>query len=287
MERIEVPIGEFVFDARAAGPPDGELVLLLHGFPQSSYEWRHQLDALAAAGYRAVAPDQRGYSSRARPEGVEHYGVDHLIADVLAIADAMGGQTFHLVGHDWGAIVGWILAGRHPERVRSWAPVSVPHPLAMAEALGMNDDQRERSSYILLFREPEVPEQLLLDDGARGLRTLFENSGLGGDADEYVRLMSEPGAMTAALNWYRAADFASFGAIGPITMPTLFVWSTADPALGPDGAHATAKYVEGPYRFEVLDGVGHWIPETAADDYNRLLLDHLESSRSTTGAVPD
>src|SRR5205085_2879837 len=163
-ERVEIPVGEFVFDARAAGPADGELVLLLHGFPQSSWEWRLQLSALGDAGYRAVAPDQRGYSRRARPEGVEHYQVDHLIADVLAIADWLGGHRFHLVGHDWGAAVAWGVAGTHPEHLRTVTIVSVPHPKAFAGALSGSKEQQDRSSYITLFREEGKAEEVLGED---------------------------------------------------------------------------------------------------------------------------
>src|SRR5207302_917343 len=144
---------------------DGELVLLLHGFPQSSWEWRSQLKALGDAGYRAVAPDQRGYSRRARPPGVEQYRIEHLVADVLAIADWLGGHRFHLVGHDWGAAVAWQVAGRHADRLRTLTPVSVPHPAAFSTAL-QGDDQRDRSSYIDFFRQPDKPEEVLLREGA-------------------------------------------------------------------------------------------------------------------------
>jgi len=276
-EHLEIGVGQLMFDALAEGPAGGELVLLLHGFPQSSYEWRSQLDALGAAGYRAVAPDQRGYSPRARPAGVEHYRAEPLVADVVGMADQLGADRFHLVGHDWGAAVAWHVAGRHQPRLRSLTTVSVPHPAAFAAALG-GDDQRQRSSYVDLFRQEGKAEELLLEDDGTRLRDMLAGSGLSGDVDTYVRRMREPGAMTAALNWYRAADVAAIEGLGPITMPTMFVWSTADIAIGREGAEATAEHVEGRYRFEVLEGVSHWIPEEAADELNRLLLDHLSSS---------
>jgi len=276
-EHLEIGVGQLMFDALAEGPAGGELVLLLHGFPQSSHEWRSQLDALGAAGYRAVAPDQRGYSPRARPAGVEHYRAEPLVADVVGMADQLGADRFHLVGHDWGAAVAWHVAGRHQPRLRSLTTVSVPHPAAFAAALG-GDDQRQRSSYVDLFRQEGKAEELLLEDEGTRLRDMLAGSGLSGDVDTYVRRMREPGAMTAALNWYRAADVAAIEGLGPITMPTMFVWSTADIAIGREGAEATAEHVEGRYRFEVLEGVSHWIPEEAADELNRLLLDHLSSS---------
>ena len=277
-ERLEIPVGEFVFDARAAGPADGELVLLLHGFPQTSWEWRAQLAALGDAGYRAVAPDQRGYSPRARPEGVEHYEVQHLVADVLAIADWLGGHQFHLVGHDWGAAVAWGVGGTHQERLRTLNILSVPHPKAFASALAESKDQQDRSSYIQLFREEGKAEEVLGGDDFTVLRGMLGGVGSADDVEEYMRVLGQPGALTAALNWYRAMQPGLVGDIGPVTMPTMFVWSTNDIALGREGAEATEQCVDGPYRFEVLDGVSHWIPEQAADDLNRLLLEHLASA---------
>jgi pimeloyl-ACP methyl ester carboxylesterase len=277
-ERLAIPVGEFVFDARAAGPADGELVLLLHGFPQSSWEWRAQLSALGDAGYRAVAPDQRGYSSRARPEGVEHYQVEHLVADTLAIADRLGGHRFHLVGHDWGAAVAWAVAGTHPERLHTLTIVSVPHPKAFAGALAGSQEQQDKSSYIALFREVGKAEEVLGEDDFMRLRLMLSTAGSAEDVDEYVRVLGQPGALTAALSWYRAMRPGLVGEIGPITTPALYVWSTNDVALGRDAAEATGQYIDGPYRFEVLEDVNHWIPEEAADDLNRLLLEHLASA---------
>ncbi|MBV8387790.1 MAG: alpha/beta hydrolase [Acidimicrobiia bacterium] len=276
-ERVEIPVGEFVFDARAAGPPDGELVLLLHGFPQTSWEWRSQLQALGDAGYRVVAPDQRGYSRRARPEGVVNYEVQHLVADVLAIADWLGGHQFHLVGHDWGAAVAWAVGGTHQERLRTLNIVSVPHPKAFAMALE-SKEQQDRSSYITVFRQEGKAEELLSEDDFMRLRVMLTGAGSPEDAEEYVRVLKAPGALTAALNWYRAMKPGLVGDIGAVTVPTMFVWSTNDPALGREGAEATGQFVDGPYRFEILEGISHWIPEQAADELNRLLLEHISSA---------
>jgi pimeloyl-ACP methyl ester carboxylesterase len=278
LEQLEIPVGEMTFTARAAGPADGRLVLLLHGFPQTSWSWRHQLEALGDAGYRAVAPDQRGYSTGARPEGIEHYRSIHLVADVIAIADFLGGHRFDLVGHDWGGAIAWQVAGRYGDRLRTLTVVSTPHPMAFGSALRSGEsDQASRSSYMEFFRQPDVPEQTFLADEGAGLRQLFAASGLAEDeCEEYVRVLKEPGAMTCALNWYRAARIEE--GMGSVTTPTLYVWSTNDVALGREAAEATAQHVEGPYRFEVLEGVSHWIPEEAASDLNRLLLEHLATA---------
>ncbi|MEX1007567.1 MAG: alpha/beta hydrolase [Acidimicrobiia bacterium] len=275
MDTLDLTVGEYTFSARADGPPDGELVLLLHGFPETSYEWRKQLPALAAAGYRAVAPDQRGYASGARPESVDAYRIDELVADAIGFVDALGVDRFHLVGHDWGGAVAWYVAGRHGDRLRTLTVVSTPHPAPFAQSIA-HGEQQEKSAYMLTFRDPSA-EALFLDNDAAWLRSLYEGSGLH-DADaaaEYVRVFLEPGALTGGLNWYRANDFRAD--MGPVTVPTMYVWSTDDIALGREAAVGTEAHVDGPYRFEVIEGVSHWVPEEAADRLNELLLSHLSS----------
>ncbi len=204
-----------------------------------------------------------------------------LVSDVLALADSSGMGTFDLVGHDWGGVVGWWLAGLHPDRVRSFTAVSTPHPAALAASLASDADQNERSSYLELFRQPGVAEPLLLGEqgDGEGLRQAFAGSGIGGIAvDSYVETLSAPGALTAALNWYRANDLRVAPALGTVVVPTLYVWSTEDIALGRRAAEATADLVSGPYRFEVLEGVSHWIPDVVPDRLNRLILEHLGGS---------
>ena len=276
IEHLEIPVGGgMTFSARAAGPSEGRLVLLLHGFPQTSASWTGVLHALADDGCRAIAIDQRGYSPGARPEGVEAYTIDHLVSDVLAVSYDVGGHQFDLVGHDWGGIVAWYLAGRHPERVRTLTVASTPHPLALAAAVrgDLGGDQPTRSGYTEVFRSPGA-EDIFLGDGAARLRGMY--SALPPEAaEDYVRVLTEPGAMTAALNYYRATSFDAFEDPGPVSCPTLYVWSTDDVALGREAAEATASHVEGPYRFEVLEGVSHWIPDEAPRELSRLLQEHL------------
>jgi pimeloyl-ACP methyl ester carboxylesterase len=275
VEELELVVGDLRFRAMAEGPEDGELVLLLHGFPQTWWEWRHQLRALGAAGYRAVAPDQRGYSPGARPEGVEAYHVDRLVEDVFGMADALEADRFHLVGHDWGAIVAWHAAGARPDRLRTLTIVSVPHPAAFARALAdPASEQATKSQYIAGFQEPGAGAGMVADEGA-GLRFAFQASGLDDDVDEHVRVLTQPGAIELALNWYRAFDFHG-GVLGPITVPTLFVWSDDDIAIAREGATWTADHVDAPYRFVALEGgVPHWIPEVEADRLSELLLEQV------------
>ena len=272
VSKTTIGAGGFSFDALVAGPDDGEVVLLLHGFPQSAAMWHSQLEALAGARYRAVAFDQRGYSPRARPAEVDQYRIGRLVDDALAVA---GPRPFHVVGHDFGAVVAWQLAAKHAERIRTLTALSVPHPLAFATALASPaSDQRSKSSYIGFFRMAEVAEEVLLGGG---LAVMLAESAYPGDIDERVTAMSEPGALTGALNWYRAIDFDLVRGVHRITVPTLYVWSTGDVALAREGAEATRRHVEGPYRFEILQGVSHWIAEEVPEELNRLLLEHLSA----------
>jgi pimeloyl-ACP methyl ester carboxylesterase len=275
----EIAVGPHTFDALADGPEDGELVLLLHGFPQTSAAWRDQVAALAAARYRAVAPDQRGYSPRARPTELAAYAMPELVGDVVGFADALGAERFHLVGHDWGGAVAWQVAGRHPDRLHTLAAVSTPHPEALGRAYrgDLGGDQAERSGYMTFFRQPDSQDRMLENDAAV-FRLLFSGSGMPeGREQTYIEALGTPQALGAALNWYRAASVADAEGLGPITTPTLYVWSTDDLALGREAAEATAQCVEGPYRFAVIEGVSHWIAEQAPDRLNRLLLDHISS----------
>jgi pimeloyl-ACP methyl ester carboxylesterase len=269
-ERLEIPTPAGTFDALAAGPEDGRPVLLLHGFPESAEQWEHQLAALASERYRAVAVDQRGYSRGVRPTEVEAYAPDELIGDVVAVADALGWRRFDLAGHDWGSAVAWMTAAAHPDRLRTLTAVSVPHWAAFAEALRTDPDQQRRSEYFRLFRTPGEAERRLLE--GEGLRRVFD--GMPPErAERYVERFSEPGALTAALNWYRAMRAPSNQ--GPIVTPTLYVWSTRDAAVGEVAARAVEQHVSGPYRFEVLKGVSHWITEEAPNELSALLVEHL------------
>jgi pimeloyl-ACP methyl ester carboxylesterase len=266
------------FDVRDAGPPDGDPVVLLHGFPQDARAFDRLAPVLHGAGLRTLAPDQRGYSPGARPRGRWPYRLRELVDDALALLDAAGLGSAHVVGHDWGAVVGWALAAWHPERLRTLTALSVPHPAAMARA-AVTSDQALRSSYVLAFQVPVAPERALLAGGGALLRRLLTQSGLPDElAGHYVSRMREPGALTGALAWYRALPLGVREPVGRVRVPTLHVWSTADVALGRAATEATRAHVEAPYRLEVLEGVPHWVPELAADRVGELVTAHVRTA---------
>ncbi|MEE2637110.1 MAG: alpha/beta fold hydrolase [Acidobacteriota bacterium] len=273
----QVEVGPLTFDVRMAGPDDGEVVLLLHGFPQTSHEWRQQLPALGEAGYRAVAPDQRGYSPGARPTSAVDYRLNLLVRDIVGIADAIGADRFHLVGHDWGAIVAWAVATAIPDRLITVTPISVPHLDAFARVLrDPASCQPAASAYFDVFVQPDSEDAFLADNATR-LRSIY--AGVDEAAiDEFVRVLGTKAALRSALNWYRANisnRLPLAPPLGNVQVPTMFVWSNGDTALCVDGAELTAEYIDAPYRFEVLEGVNHWIPDLAPAALNALLLDHL------------
>jgi pimeloyl-ACP methyl ester carboxylesterase len=222
-----------------------------------------------------VAPDQRGYSPGARPQRPEDYGISRLVGDVIAITEELGWAAFDLAGHDWGGAVAWWTAHAHPGRVRTLTVVSTPHPGALATTLRTDQDQRDRSRYMLDWRETPATEERMLAHDAQELRAFYAGKVPQASADAYVRHLTRPGALTATLNWYRAGR--PDHPIGVIDVPTLYVWSTDDDAFGPVAAQETARWVTGPYRFESLQGVSHWIPEEAPETLSHLLLDHLRA----------
>jgi pimeloyl-ACP methyl ester carboxylesterase len=277
LEPVRLEANGFTYSGLAAGPADGPLVLLLHGWPEFSSSWAQTLPELGAAGYRAIAIDQRGYSVEARPAEIGDYAIGKLTGDVLGFGDALGRPRFHLVGHDWGAIVGWYVAANHPDRVASFVSFATPHPAALAEARANDPDQKKRMAYVDVFQAPgHVAEKALLASDAAALRAVYEGKFDSGHVAENVRRFREAGCLTASLNWYRAFDFADVGR-DAVAVPTLYAWGTNDRALGERAAVATADYVTGPYRFERLEGVSHWIPCEAPERVTQLVRDHLSA----------
>ncbi|MCA2216863.1 alpha/beta fold hydrolase [Jidongwangia harbinensis] len=257
---MQVEARGLTFDVTEGGPADGAPVLLLHGFPQDRREFDLVSPKLHAAGLRTYAVDQRGYSPGARPAGVPAYRLSEATADAVAVLDALGVGTAHVIGHDWGAQVGWLLAANHADRVRTFTAVSVPHPRALGLALRSRPSQRARFAYMGVFRSP-VAERLLLAGNGAALRTMMK--AIGDRAGMYADAMREPGRLTGALNWYRALSRHQLAGTGVITVPTTYVWSDKDPVVGLTAALRTADWVEADYQLVALKGIGHWVPEEA------------------------
>ncbi len=274
--------GALTFDVLDAGPADGEIVLLLHGFPQTPQSWDRVAPHLHAAGYRTLAPAQRGYSPGARPVGRRAYAVDELVEDARALIDAAGVQRAHVVGHDWGAAVAWGLAAAHPDRVASLTALSVPHTAAFLRAM-VRGPQLPHSWYMLAFQVPGLAERAVgpgTPGGRRRFTGVLRRAGMPGDSvQRSATVLADPGAFTAALGWYRAIPFGDPKDIrAKITVPTTFVWSDGDSYVTRAAATACGRFVEAPYRFEILRGVDHWIPEKAADLVSPIVVEQLRSA---------
>ena len=259
-------------DVEDHGPLDGEVVLLLHGFPQRASMWQGVGEHLRRRGLRTVAPDQRGYAAGARPASRWSYRVEDVVGDARALVEELGAQV-HVVGHDWGAVVAWHLAAGHPDLVRSLTTVSVPHPRAYARSL-TSSLQALRSWYAVAVQIPVLPEALAtLAPGAvaRGLRA----SGMtAAEAATFEREILDAGALPGALGWYRGSPW-SRTSCGIVTVPTTHVWSDGDTALSRRGAELTSEYVDADYRLVVLEGVSHWIPTQEPELLAQIVLDRV------------
>jgi pimeloyl-ACP methyl ester carboxylesterase len=263
------------FDVTDQGPLDGDPVVLLHGFPERATAWRLVAPLLHARGLRTYAPDQRGYSPGARPRRRRDYRIQHLVDDAIALIDTIG-RPVHLVGHDWGSIVGWYVAGQRPDLVRSWTAVSVPHPVAFLRAVATTGQFR-KSWYMAAFQLPRIPERV----GAtpRFTRELRKGGMTREDVDRFRTEVLEDGALPGALMWYRALPMVDRRHTrARVSVPTTFVWSDRDVAIGPQGGRLTPRYVDGPYRYVELAGVSHWIPTQAPEALAEAILDRIDSA---------
>jgi pimeloyl-ACP methyl ester carboxylesterase len=269
------------FDVHEQGPPGGDPVLLLHGFPQRGDSWHAVATRLAERGYRTLAPDQRGYSPGARPRGRGAYRLGALVDDALAVVDELVGPAarVHLVGHDWGAAVAWRLAARHGARLRSLTAVSVPPPAAYLRSL-VTTRQGLASWYVYAFQLPGLPERALAAGGRpfspRLVAALRRTGQSRAAAERDAAGLADPAALTAAINWYRGMLTERPGEPDPpVTVPTLFVWSDRDSALTRQSVELVHEHVAAPFRYAELRGVSHWIPDAAPDQLTELLLEHL------------
>jgi pimeloyl-ACP methyl ester carboxylesterase len=270
---VEVDSGGVKLNVELYGSEEGRPVLLLHGFPDTGRLWSKQTGPLTAAGFRAIVPDQRGYGRSDKPSEVDAYNLILLATDAVAILDRLGVEKAHVVGHDWGAAVAWGLASFAPERVDRLVVLSVGHPLAFWSA---GFEQHEKSWYMLLFQFEGIAEQWLSGDGWAN----FREWGRHPDGDAVIAELESNGSLTPGLNWYRANANPKILVEPPlelpkVTVPTMGVWSTGDMALTERQMTGSSDFVAGPWRYERLEGPGHWMQWEAPDRINALLLDFL------------
>jgi pimeloyl-ACP methyl ester carboxylesterase len=266
-----------------AGPRDGPVVFLLHGFPEFWYGWRNQIGGLADAGFRVIAPDQRGYNLSDKPKGVSAYDLDRLAGDVAGLADHFGQNTFRVVGHDWGAAVGWWLAGQHAHRVHKFAALNAPHPAVWLEAMRHNPVQKQKSRYVRLFQIPYLPDLLIRLGGfkalAQGFRDCIRKEAFTDvDLERYRVAWSQPGAITAMIHYYRALLRKSLAPRTEyrISSPTLVIWGKHDAYAESELAEASVRLCrEG--RIVYLEQSTHWVQHDEPDRVGALLQDFLRT----------
>lgn len=278
-----VALGEVSLHVVEAGPPDGPPVLLLHGFPEFWYGWRHQIGPLAAAGYRVIVPDQRGYNLSDKPAGIGAYRLDRLALDMVELLDVLGCPQVAVAAHDWGAVVGWWLGVAHPERVRRLVILNVPHPLVMRRFLRTSWAQIRRSWYIFFFQLPWLPERWFSRHDFRiGKKVLRSTSRRGTFSDEelarYVEAWRQPGALTSMIHWYRAAlrRPPRLSMSPRVKVPTRILWGTEDKALGREMVPLSASLCDQGEVF-FFEGVTHWVQHEEPETVLRHLLEHFRA----------
>lgn len=269
------------FEVAEAGAGD-HLILCLHGFPELNFSWRYQMPLLAELGYRVWAPNQRGYGASSRPEGVDAYRTDLIVEDAAALFDASGATKLTLMAHDWGGAIAWLFAIWKKRPIERLVVMNLPHPACFAEAL-KHGPQRRRSWYMAFFQLPKLPEWMMGRGDARGIRGAFYNMAVDKSRfpkavlDVYARAAQRPGALTAMINWYRAAArhrSAMRIGDGKVDVPTLIVWGEEDTALGLETLDGTERYVSD-LTIRRLPGVSHWVQQEAPERVNAIVAEWL------------
>ncbi|MBO0321978.1 alpha/beta hydrolase [Muricauda sp. CAU 1633] len=279
MQIRKINTGDFEFDCRISGNKENELIILLHGFPETSYMWIDLMEKLSSIGFYCVAPNMRGYSKNACPKGVKNYKTQKLVLDILNIADVINKNKFHLIGHDWGAGIGWNVVYQNPERIISWTALSVPHPRAFWKAIKTDKQQKKKSRYIGWFLFPIIPEIVLRKNDFKKFRRLWKNSS-DAELNDYLTVFRRKGTLTASLNYYRAnLGQGKKQPIGDITKPTLFIWGKNDLAVGKVATENNYKYIKGDYTFLELEG-GHWLIQTNYQEVEKGIIEHLTKNKT-------
>lgn len=287
MTTVWVEANGLTFEVAQAGAGD-HLALCLHGFPELNYSWRHQMSTLARMGYRVWAPNQRGYGGTTKPVGIAHYTVDKIVADAAALFDASGASQLTIIGHDWGGAIAWLFAINKVRPIERLVVMNLPHPHCFAAAL-RHWPQRLRSWYMVAVQLPWLPEWWLARNDAIAIREAFANMAVDKSRfpdnvlDVYANAALKPGALTAMLNWYRAAlryrDCMQIGNDGQVDVPVLVIWGEQDTALGLKTLDGTDRYVAD-LTIRRLPGVSHWVQQEAPEAVNAILAEWLPEGHS-------
>ena len=273
----DVKVANFTFNCRVDGlDNEGDAIILLHGFPETSRMWYQLIPILANEGFKVIAPDQRGYSQGARPSKISDYTIDKLSKDITDIADAFQLEKFHLIGHDWGSAVGWYTVSINADRIISWTALSVPHLDALFESINTDKEQQRKSQYMSFFKKPILPELYFKIFGYKYLKDIWRKSSTL-EIEKYLEVFKQRGALKASLNWYRANINNSINMIGNIDTPTLILYCMQDMAIGEKSVDESAKYLKGEYNIEKLD-VGHWLIQESFESVSNSILKHLNAN---------
>ena len=279
---VNKEVNGMTFKCRVAGDPSGEPVILLHGFPETSHMWIPLMERLSENGYYCIAPDQRGYSPEARPTKVKAYEIEELVSDVVGLADAFGFEKFQLIGHDWGSAVGWGVVAFHPERVKSWTALSVPHLKAFSDAVRFDKKQKKMSQYMGFFQLRGIPEWFMLRKDRATLRKTWRSSSEA-EKEDYLSVIGNKPGLKGALAWYRAnykilKKGQKMDNYLEVKTPTLLLWGKKDFAIGPVGVDGTAQYMKGEYKRVDIDA-SHWLIQEAFEECAAPILEHLNSHK--------
>tara|TARA_R110002124_G_scaffold107405_2_gene259796 strand:- start:11716 stop:12576 length:861 start_codon:yes stop_codon:yes gene_type:complete len=277
-ETIKVKINDFIFDCRTDGDKENELVIFLHGWPETSYMWKKLMSSFSEKGFYCVAPNLRGYSKEACPNGKKHYSLNKLAKDVLDISKFLNKPKFHLVGHDWGAVIGWKLVHDNENAILSWTAVSVPHIQSFGNAIANDPEQRKMSQYVRAFQWPYLPEIKIRKNDFALFKKLWRNSALD-EIEAYLKVFRNKKQLTASLNYYRSnykllKKAGNDKILGEINVPTLFIWGNKDVAIGSEAVANSHKYMKNDYSFLELDS-GHWLIQTKFNELKIAISEHI------------
>jgi pimeloyl-ACP methyl ester carboxylesterase len=284
-ETIKVKIDDLIFDCRTDGDKKNELVLFLHGWPETSYMWKKLMSSFSENGFYCVAPNLRGFSKDACPKGKKHYSLNKLAKDVLDISKFLNKPKFHLVGHDWGAGIGWKVVHDYSDRILSWTGISVPHLQAFGKAIVVDKEQSKMSLYIKRFQIPYLPEMRIRKSDFKILKRLWKNSE-SNEIDDYLKIFRNPKQLTASINYYRSnytllKKAAKDQILGDINVPTLFIWGNKDVAIGSYSVSESHQYMKNDYEFLELDS-GHWLIQTSYHELKKAITRHIDRNKNST-----